>query len=79
MKNLAKHFPFELEAYWGTSEGVLMHGTITVFAKSVAMALGKARSMRLAPSDPRDHFSSCARNEYFEDHYDVDSLGKTDE
>lgn len=67
---------FELEAYWGNPDGVLLHGTIEVRARSMEEALEVARSVRLIPSDPTEHYDSVARDEYFEGHYDVEPLGE---
>lgn len=63
---------FELEAYWGTSDGTLMHGTITVSASDVFDAVNHAFQFRLIPESRDDWFSACARPEYFCDHYDVE-------
>ncbi len=67
---------FELEAYWGNPNGELLHGTIRVKANSIEEALRKARAERLKPPSNKDHFDSCARDEYFEDHYDVEILSE---
>lgn len=67
---------FELEAYWGSPRGKLWHGTISVKANSIEEALREARAERLKPTNKMDHFDSCARDEYFEDHYDVEILSE---
>ena len=66
---------FEIEAYWGTPEGVLMHGTIYVEADSMEEALELARTECRIPPNSEDHDTACARPEYFEDHYDVEPIG----
>ena len=66
---------FDLEAYWGTRSGTLMHGTITVCAPSVEDAITWAFSNHLKPRDQTDHYPACARAEYFVGHYDVEEIG----
>lgn len=62
---------FELEIYWGTPGGALLHGTVQIEADDLAEA--ELLCWRYQTKPDYDDLA-CARHEYFEDYYDVEPL-----
>ena len=64
---------FEFEIYWGTKTGTLLHDTLEIETSDFAEA--ESTVYRDQPI-PKPGFAACAREEYFEDHYDAEFLGE---
>lgn len=67
---------YDFEVYWGTPDGTLMHGTISVEAENEDQGYNKVYNAKMIPANEKDQFPACEDESYDENFFTVEYLGE---